>query len=543
MSSGIVLVVILLFVLAYRLYGRWLERRWGVEPSRRTPAHTERDDVDYVPARRPILFGHHFASIAGAAPIIGPIAASVFGWLPVVVWIVVAGIFFGSVHDFGALFASVRHRGKNLSQVIGENTGAINRKLFAGFVWLTSILVIAAFTSIVADSFVTMPAAATASVLFLGLALVFGLVMRRFQLPLVLSTVFALLLMTGAIYAGFALPLSLSKSTWMIIIAIYIAIASIAPVWLLLQPRDYLNSFLLFTLIIASAVGVLVLNPQLHAPAFTGFRAENMNLFPLLFVMVACGAISGYHSMFASTTTSKQVNNERDIRPMAMGGMVVESLLAVIALLVAASLTTAAFTDLYHNGGPIAIFSSGLATLLSRLGLSHDISASFVVLAISSFALTSLDSVARVARSILQEMAETSSVLEGVAPSSAFQKKIGATLITVFVGGAAAFTPWQLVWPIFGCANQLIAALAFTILFIWMRKTQRVYHIFIFPMIFMFMVTTVGLVQLAYKSVIDQSYLLAVFSIALLVISMLFLRHSMQHIIHPTLSESAVKHV
>lgn len=540
MTSALVLSVILLFFLAYRFYGRWLEKRWRINPDKPTPAHTERDDIDYVPTKRPVLFGHHFASIAGAAPIIGPIAASIFGWAPVFVWIVFAGIFFGSVHDFGALFTSIRHKGNNLSQVIGENTTQRNRLLFAWFVWLTSILVIAAFTSIVADSFVKMPAAATASILFLILAVFFGMVMRRLQLPLFLLTLIGILLMAGAIYIGILFPMSLSKPVWMIIITAYIAVASIAPVWLLLQPRDYLNSFLLFTLIFAAAIGVLWLNPELQSPAFTGFEVNNMHLFPLLFVMVACGAISGYHSMFASTTTSKQVNNEKDIRPIAMGGMLVESFLAVIALIVAAQLSRGQFNELYNNGGPIAIFSSGLAGLVQKLGLPYQASASFVVLAISSFALTSLDSVARVARSILQHTADNNRIMTTIGLSSVLKSKVGATLLTVLVGGIAAFTKWQIIWPIFGCANQLIAALALVIVFIWLKSTNRTYKVLIIPMVFMLIVESVALIQLTIKSVLDGSYVLAVVSVTLFILSVLFLLQSRAFIFSPRGAKSPV---
>ncbi len=522
MTSALVISIAILFYIAYRFYGRWIEKKWRIDPDRPTPAHSERDDIDFVPTKRAVLFGHHFASIAGAAPIIGPIAASVFGWLPVLLWIVLAGIFFGSVHDFGALFTSIRHKGKNLSEVIGDNTNQRNRLLFAWFVWLTSILVIAAFTSIVADSFVKMPAAATASMLFLFLAILFGFVMRRSNLPLVALTLIGIVLMALAIYIGMLFPISVSKPVWMIIISGYIAVASIAPVWLLLQPRDYLNSFLLFAMILSAAIGVLFLNPQLQAPAFTAFSVDHMPLFPLLFVMVACGAISGYHSMFASTTTSKQVHSERDIRPIAMGGMLVESFLAILALIIAAQLSTNSFHDLYQNGGPIAIFSSGLAGLMSQIGLPYDASASFVVLAISSFALTSLDSVARVARSVMQHTAEHSSLFNAVKVAPLLRSKVGATLFTVVIGGVAAFTKWQIIWPIFGCANQLIAALALIIIYIWLKKTGRIYKILIIPMIFMFIVTSVALVRLTMTSLNDGGYILAAFSIALIVLSILF---------------------
>jgi carbon starvation protein len=523
MTSFIIFSVILFFLLAYRFYGGWLQRRWGVDAARPTPAHTHRDDLDYVPTPMPVLFGHHFASIAGAAPIIGPIAASVFGWLPVVLWIVIAGIFFGSVHDFGSLFASVRHQAKPLSQVIGEHIGASNQRFFAWFVWLTSILVIAAFTSIVADSFVAMPSAGTASALFMALAVAFGFFRRRTGASLAVSTIIALTLMAGCIYLGFLLPLVLAKSVWMLLIILYIGVASVTPVWALLQPRDYLNSFLLYALIVSAALGLLFLNPAIEMAPFTAFRTEDMPLFPLLFVMVACGAISGYHSMFASTTTSKQVNNERDIRPVAMGGMLVESLLAVIALLTAASLPRTQFSELYQHGGPITIFSSGLAALFEKIHVPTQAGASFVVLAISSFALTSLDSVARVARTIIQDIVGQSRVLSDFRPASVLRTPVGATAVTVSIGGAAAFARWQSIWPVFGCANQLIAALALITLFVWLKKSGRVYFVVVLPMTFMFIVASSGLVQLTLTSFRAHHLLLATVALLLLVLSLAFL--------------------
>lgn len=516
MTTFIILFVILIFFLAYRYYGGWLQRRWGVDPSRQTPAHTLRDDRDYVPTPMPVVFGHHFASIAGAAPIIGPIAASAFGWLPVLLWIVVAGIFIGSVHDFGALFASVRHQAKPISQVIDEHIGAANRRLFSWFVWLTSLLVIAAFTSIVADSFVAMPSAGTASALFMVLAVAFGEVRRRLPVSLTVATLIFILLMAGCIWLGVLFPLVLAKNTWMLLIIAYIAVASVTPVWVLLQPRDYLNSFLLFALIVLAALGLLLANPSIEMAAFTGFRAENMTLFPLLFVMVACGAISGYHAMFASTTTSKQVNAERDIRPVAMGGMLAESLLAVLALLIAATITRARFNELYHNGGPIAIFSNGIAALTTKFHVPSEISASFVVLAISSFALTSLDSVARVARSIVQEIAHKNGTIAALRLTPTLRSPFGATLVTVTLGGAAAFAPWQKIWPIFGCANQLIAALTLMTLYVWLKRTGRVSWVLVLPMSFMLAVAASGLAQLSYTSLRTNSYVLAAVALMLL---------------------------
>ncbi len=522
MTALIIAAVVLLFAVAYRAYGGWLERKWGIDFQTKTPAHTLRDDLDYVPTPLPVVFGHHFASIAGAAPIVGPIAASVFGWVPVLLWIVVAGIFIGSVHDFGSLFASIRHRAKPLSTVIDEHIGAGNRRLFSWFVLLTSLLVIAAFTSIVADSFVAMPSAGTASVLFIGLAVAFGEARRRLPFSLTTVTLVFLALMIGGIVFGVFFPLVMSKSMWMTIILFYIAVASVTPVWVLLQPRDYLNSFLLFALILSAALSLLIVNPVVEMAPFTAFRVENMTLFPLLFVMVACGAVSGYHAMFASTTTSKQVDKERDIRAVAMGGMLVESLLAVIALLTAASLTQDRFSELYRNGGPIAIFSTGLANLAAKFGVPSAYSSSFVVLAISSFALTSLDSVARVARSIVQEMAGDSRAAAAERAVTLLRSPWRATGVTVALGGTAAFAPWQKIWPVFGCANQLIAALTLMTLFVWLKKSGKVHHVLLVPMLFMFTVTMSGLVQLSFESLRSGTYVPAFVSLLLLALAAAF---------------------
>ncbi len=498
MSSVIVLLAIGVFVLAYFTYGRALARWWGVDDSQVTPSHQLNDGTDYVPTALPVLFGHHFASIAGAAPIIGPIVAGVFGWVPVLLWIIFAGIFIGMVHDFGALLASVCHNGKDLSKVIQSNIGMTSFRIFSLYIWLTSLLVIAAFVNVVSGSFAQMPAAASSSSLFILVAIIFGLMLNRLRLKLLPATVIALIMMLICLWLGNAFPLALNKSVWLYLILIYIATASVTPVWVLLQPRDYLNSFFLLALIILSVFGVVFASPEIKMPAFTSFVVNgDKYLFPYLFITVACGAISGYHAMFASATTSKQLFRQSDALPIAGGGMLVECVLAIIALLVAASFTSQEYSELKN---PLTIFASGLGGILKVFGLPVDTVSAFITLTVSSFALTSLDSVARVARYIMQNMAEEMTVFDRLGLRQLMSNKYAASLFTVACGGALGMCDYSIIWPIFGCANQLIALFTFVTLWVWLKKNSRPYRMLIIPAIIMFAITMTGLYQMAVMS-------------------------------------------
>ncbi|MFW5769962.1 MAG: carbon starvation protein A, partial [Spirochaetota bacterium] len=362
-SVTLILLAVAAFIAAYIFYGKFIAIKLGIDPSRKTPAHTMHDGVDYVPARAPVLLGHHFASIAGAAPIIGPIVAAVFGWIPVAIWILIGGIFMGAVHDFSALVASVRHEGRSIGEVIEEQIGRRGKLLFLIFSWSTLILVVAVFIIVVSRTFEEIPAAASASTLFILIALVFGLFLYRMNISLPVATIFGVLLLVGALYLGYMYPLQLSALTWSYILMGYIFVASVTPVWILLQPRDYLNSFILYALLALGITGIVVVNPELNIPAYTSFHVKELGyLFPILFVTVACGAISGFHSLVASGTSAKQLNNENDARTVGYGAMLIESVLAIVALVTAAMLVKENYMDMRSN--PVAVFAHSLGNIM-----------------------------------------------------------------------------------------------------------------------------------------------------------------------------------
>jgi len=484
----LMLFSVVIFLIAYATYGKYLVEKWGIDESIETPAHRLNDGVDYVPAKAPVLLGHHFSSIAGAGPIVGPIAAAIFGWLPAMLWIIIGSIFFGGVHDMGALFASVRHDGKSLGEVIGVNIGKKGKQLFSIFAWLALLLVVAAFTNIVANTFVAVPAAATASVLFIVIAIGFGYFVYSKGVSLTIGSIIGVALLVLCIYLGQVFPLALGKNAWMVILLGYIFVASVTPVWILLQPRDYLNSFLLYAMLIGGILGIIIMRPVIQTPATTGFVVNGQFLFPMLFVTIACGAVSGFHSLVGSGTTSKQIDSEKDLKLIGYGSMLIEGVLATIAIITATYLAGDKFADLLANGGPVNVFSDGLGTFMTSFGVPMAVGKSFTALAISAFALTSLDTATRLARFIFQEMFDT----EG--ETSIMTNRYVATGITVVLGGALAFKGWTKIWPLFGASNQLLAALALLALAIWLKKSGREYKMALYPMIFMFAVTLTALV-------------------------------------------------
>lgn len=514
----LVLISVIVFLVAYATYGAFLVKKWGIDTSRKTPAHTLNDGVDYLPAKAPVLLGHHFSSIAGAGPIVGPIGAAIFGWLPVFLWIIIGSIFFGGVHDMGALFASVRHDGKSLGEVIGVHIGDLGKKLFSVFSWLTLLLVVAAFTNIVAGTFVSVPEAATASILFIALAVGFGILVYRKGVSLTVGSVIGVILLVACIWLGNKFPIMLSKEIWMIILLGYIFVASVTPVWILLQPRDYLNSFLLYAMLLGGLVGIFISNPVLELAPITAFKVDGMMMFPMLFVIVACGAISGFHSLVASGTTSKQLDNEKDIKLIGYGSMLIEGVLAVIALVTIAYISKDQISAL--GGNPVTIFSTGLGNFMSSFGLSVEVGTSFTALAISAFALTSLDTATRLARFIFQE----TFISKNKAPSQGVKlltNRFVATGITVAVGGALAFKGWKEIWPIFGSANQLLSAIALLALAVWLKSMGKEYRMATIPMIFMFSVTLFALTQLILANL--TNYILLGFSVSLFVLAIILI--------------------
>ncbi len=519
--NTLVLVILSIAVLlcGYIFYGRWLCKQWGVGESREeTPAHTIDDGgVDYVPAKAPILLGHHFSSIAGAGPITGPINAALFGWLPVVLWILVGGIFFGGVHDFGALYASIRHKGQSIGEVISANMSKRAKRLFLIFAYLTLILVVAAFASIVASTFgakfddagildkaasASNASVAMVSLLFIVIAIGFGFCVYRRHMSMGTSTVLGIAAIIAIMAIGMNFhPFYFSTKTWMILVGVYIAVASIAPVWILLQPRDYLSSFLLYAMLVVALIGVIGAHPNIDPalfPAFAGFAVDNGNgiqyMFPILFTTVACGAISGFHSLVSSGTTSKQLDKEKDAKPIAYGGMLLECVLAVLTV---CAIAYARQTG--HTAGPTDIFAGGIASMVATIpGLAGAESALYtlLILTYSAFCLTSLDTATRLARFMFQEFW----LEQGQTPADIKEgyKKLlvnpyFATGITVVLGIVLGMTGYAKIWGLFGSANQLLAGLGLLAVATWLGNIGKNNRMFLFPMAFMNIVTICSL--------------------------------------------------
>ena len=521
-SILIVLIAIAAFVAAYIFYGGWLCKKWGIDPKRVTPSHTKEDGVDYVPASKGVVLGHHFASIAGAGPITGPIAAAIFGWVPVLLWIIIGSIFFGGVHDFGALVSSLRHDGNSIGVVIEKNIGKKGKRLFAIFAWLTLILVVAAFLNIVAATFAATPQAATASMLFIAVAVLFGFSVYRRKMNLVASSIVGVVLLGICIWIGMLFPLALPVKAWMWILLAYIFIASVTPVWILLQPRDYLNSFLLYFMIGGALLGLFFTAPHMtEIPAFTAFNIKGSYMFPILFVTVACGAISGFHSLVGSGTSSKMIDKEEDAKIVGYGGMLIEGVLAVIALVAIGAVGM-------QEGGAIKTFSVGVGTFMNSFGLPMSVGVPFVALAISAFALTSLDTATRLARFVFQEFFSEAAEKEKSKGAALLSNMYVATGISVLIGGMVGFTDWRTIWPIFGSANQLLSALALLAIGAWLAQTGKENKMVKIPMVFMFLVTLSALVILAKNNIASGNYLLVFFAVVLFILALVLIKESYQ---------------
>ena len=521
--NGLVLLLIGIAVLlcGYIFYGRYLCKKWGVgETNEPTPAHTMEDGIDYVPAKAPVLMGHHFSSIAGAGPITGPISAAMFGWLPCMLWILVGGIFFGGVHDFGALFASVRHKGKSIGEIISANMSLRAKRLFIIFSYLTLILVVAAFASIVAGTFaakyvdgqVDLAASATpasvamVSLLFIVIAIAFGFMVYRRNAPMGVSTIAGVIAICLCMAIGMNWhPIYLSNTAWMWIVGLYIAIASVTPVWILLQPRDYLSSFLLYAMLAIAAIGVVIAHPNMVDSTGAGLVAigDGLNaagikqpIFPVLFTTIACGAISGFHSLVSSGTTSKQLDKETDAKPIAYGGMLLECVLAVITLV---AIAYARQTG--HTAGATDIFAGGVAGMASQIAGGNqslfNILYTLLVLTYSAFCLTSLDTATRLARFMFQEFwidgtkGETPENVTGL--KKVMANPYIATGITVVLGILLGLNGYAKIWALFGSANQLLAALGLLAVATWLGNVGKDNKMFLIPMAFMLCVTIASL--------------------------------------------------
>ena len=515
--NGLLLVIIgvVLLLAGYIFYGRWLCKQWGVGESKEpTPAHTMEDGVDYVPAKAPVLMGHHFSSIAGAGPITGPISAAGagFGWLACTLWIVIGGIFFGGVHDFGALFASVRHGGKSIGEIISANMSVRAKRLFIIFAYLTLILVVAAFASIVAGTFgatyvdgVLDVAASTSnaqvamvSLLFIVIAVIFGFCVYRNNAPVGIASVVGVVGIVAIIFIGLNFhPIYLPTSTWMWICGAYILVASVTPVWILLQPRDYLSSFLLYAMLALAAVAVIIGQPSLDTMPVLNKPDNAIPVFPVLFTTIACGAISGFHSLVASGTTSKQLDKETDAKPIAYGGMLIECVLALLTLCATAHAYSFAGTDKAFSGAT-AIFGGGIASMIDpSRGTVYTVLYTLLVLTYSTFCLTSLDTATRLGRFMFQEFWIDSSKGETPENVTGYKKILSnpyvATVITVVLGITLGMNGYAKIWALFGSANQLLAALGLLAIAAWLGNVGKKNFMCWIPMFFMLAVTIASL--------------------------------------------------
>ena len=535
-SLVLVVVALIAFIVAFLTYGKWVAKQLGVDPARPTPAHTMTDGVDYVPAKAPVLLGHHFASIAGAAPIVGPVTAATFGWIPAFLWIVLGGIFFGAVHDFGSLIASVRHKGKSIGVVINDTIGSTGKLLFNIFAWLTLILVIAVFAIIIAKTFVATPAAGTASILFMVIAVFFGYGVYRKNFPMLVSTIIGVALLFVCIWIGMMYPLHLSFNAWITLEMIYIFAASVMPVWILLQPRDYLNSFLLYALLAGSVIGLFLSHPAIQMPGYVGFKVGANYLFPVLFVTIACGALSGFHSLVSSGTTSKQLDNETDARIIGYGGMLIESLLAVIALITAVMLAPDVYTQIMtKGGGAVPVFASGAATFLATFGIPLATGKIFAALVVSAFALTSLDTGARLGRYIFQELFEFASSKDAKGETKSSVNNYVATIITIVPGAYLAYSGQGMaIWPIFGAANQLLAALALLAVSVWLIKSGKNSLFTQIPMYFIFAVSLTALALLSINNFKSGHASIAIMAVILFILAIVLAVFAFQSLKKPS---------
>ena len=506
----IVLIAAVVLVAAYLLYGRWLAKKWGIDPKAQTPAVKYNDGKDYVPTNGWTVFSHQFSSIAGAGPVTGAIQAAAFGWLPVLLWVLLGGVFFGAVTDFGALYASVKNDGKSMGVLIEKYIGKTGRKLFLLFCWLFTLIVIAAFADMVAGTFNaytvkdgvsvlsdaanTNGCAGTISIMFMVFAVIFGLIQKKFNLSGWKEAVVGLLCVVASFAIGMHFPLILSKDAWSYITFVYIFFAAVLPMWLLKQPRDYMTTFMFIGMIAGAVIGLLVAHPTMNLPVFTGFTNEKLGtLFPILFVTVACGAVSGFHSLVSSGTSSKTIENEKDMTKVGYGAMVLESLLAVLALCVAGAAASQDGTP--ASGTPFQIFSRGVAGFFEMFGIPVHFATVFMTMCVSALALTSLDAVARIGRMSFQELFAVDDMKNAKPWRKVLCNPYFSTIITLLFGFVLTKIGYANIWPLFGSANQLLSALVLITLCVFMKVTGRSNKMLFPPMIIMLCVTFTALVQ------------------------------------------------
>ncbi len=515
----IILAAIALLFIGYVVYGSWLAKQWGIDPARKTPALEKEDGVDYLAAKPAVLMGHHFSSIAGAGPINGPIMAAVFGWVPVFLWCVIGGIFFGGLQDFGSLFASIRNDGKSVGEIIKQSLGKTSKKLFIIFALLVLILVIASFVNVVAGTFLTVFSAdavtklgvvanptnnqttAMISVLFIVLAVVYGIVTNRFGVKTLPATIGGIICIVGIVIFGLNFGLSFNRNFWIVVVALYIAVASLIPVWIMLQPRDYLSSFLLYAMMLIAFIGIFVgtfssRDVTFSIPAFTGFKVGGNFIFPTLFITVACGACSGFHSLIASGTTSKQLDSEKTAKAVGYGSMLIESALGIVSL-IAVGVVWEAWKG-KEFGSPSAAFGAGIATLFADKGTSvYNTITALLTLAVSVFALTSLDSATRLSRFMFSELFLKDDEVtwkDATGVRKLLANPLFGTALMVIIGSTLGALKLSAIWSLFGAANQLLAGIALLAVAAWLGEVGKNNKMFFIPMIFMLAATLTQLV-------------------------------------------------
>ena len=507
----IVLIAAVVLFGAYVFYGRWLANKWGIDPKVKTPAVEFNDGKDFVPTNGWTVFSHQFSSIAGAGPVTGAIQAAAFGWLPVLLWVLIGGVFFGAVADFGALYASVKNKGKSMGMLIEKYIGKTGRKLFLIFSWIFCCIVVAAFADMVAGTFnaytvtdagvtelaataTTNGAAGMISIMFMVFAVVLGLIQKKFNLTGWKEAVVGIVCIVASFAIGMNCPLIFGKAAWSYITFVYIFFAAVLPMWLLKQPRDYMTTFMFICMIAGAVVGLVVAHPTMNLPVFTGFTNEKLGtMFPILFVTVACGAVSGFHSLVSSGTSSKTIENEKDMPKVGYGAMVLESLLAVLALCVAGAAAAADGTP--AAGTPFQVFSSGVAGFFEMFGVPVYVATAFMTMCVSALALTSLDAVARIGRMSFQELFSVDDMEHAEGWRKLFCNVYFSTVITLAFGFLLTKIGYANIWPLFGSANQLLSALVLITLCVFLKVTGRSNKMIFPPLIIMLCVTFTALVQ------------------------------------------------
>jgi carbon starvation protein len=502
--NGLWLIIIAVAVLslAYVFYGRFLARLWGIDPNRKTPAYTCEDGVDYVPTIPVVTFGHQFASIVGISPLNGPIIAAMFGWLPAFLWLILGSVFFGALHDFVALYTSIRNQGKSIGYCLELYVGKTGKRLFLLFSWVLSILIAAAFIDIAAETFDGFHSAsgaenavnasvATASILFTVAAIFLGFLIKKRKLSGAASVIIAVDLLIVCIVGGNFFPIYGDKTLWLYVLFGFVILSASLPIWVSEQSRNYLNSFLLVALVVAAFIGIVSTAPKIELPAFTAFKVNGNYLFPGLFITIACGAISGFHSMVATGATSKQLINEKYMLPVSYGCMLLETIVGVIALIAVGSL---AVGGKLPEGTPTVIFARGVSGFLSKLKIPVEAAFTIVSLSVSSFVLTTLNSVVRLGRIAFQELCAENSEEQPLI-LRLFSHKVAAVLLTIGLTFALVYrSNYATLWSLFGASNQMLATLSLIACAVFLKKTNRRFFPLIVPIVVMLIVTTVSLI-------------------------------------------------